>query len=387
MGKSATDSATLSQICVLTRTILPWYASSLHGNLSEHWAIMQLFCLYIAVLSSILLKEAAASANVSTILSDPLNSTDLNTGLLNATLGGIPRPPVNFDVEYEIGGAKLKVTACLMNSIGALKELALGDWQASIVDGTEYRLESYPEVEIVVNAPRQKGKIQARFVIWAITLGVYEMIASKKFEFAQFQMTWNKEVVGWVHVVDNPPARGLPTIGGSESNGTLDVEKRVIRPRAVNTTTGSDLVNISNVIDTSDLADAEDARLTVTFSGFGKTLSIFDVFIPIMIGLSDLATYPNAYRSPGFVVALQDYKAGICIFSVISERTGAPLLEYKWLIRMLLRIPEYMLQEHRFGEVNIKMDVDGVRVGWGRMSNFPCEPPPRASSISSLATS
>lgn len=363
--------------------IFTMLCSPLFRLLSETLLNMQVYFSYLFILSDLAISQAVTTASTLTLARETLNASSPSTRLLL----GIPEPPPNFDVEYDIGGAKLKVTPCLMNTIAALKELALGDWQAKIVDGTEYRLESYPEVGIIVTTPRRKRNIQARFVIWAITLGVYDMIAMRKFEFAQFEMTWDREVIGWVHVVNHPPALGLTTIGGSESNGTMEFEKRLERPQASNGTMGTKVVSITNIVDTNYLADTEESRLALTFGDFGNILSIFDVFVPIIIGLSDLATNPGAYTAPGLIIALHGSRAGIYIFPVIPERTSPPFLEYQWLIRALTRIPEHMFQEHRFGEVNVKLNVDGVRVGWGRMSIVPCEPPAPAPSISSVAVS
>jgi hypothetical protein len=334
---------------------------------------MQVLFAYCWVLLCLPISQSLTTTTPRVLENQTFSASSPNPDFLDLTLG-IPEPPPDFDIEYETGGAKLKVTPCLMNTIAALKELALGDWLAKIVDGTEYRLDDYPEVGIIVTTPKRKSNVQARFVVWAIALGVYDMIAKKEFEFAQFEMTWDREVIGWVHVVNHPPALGLATIRASESNGTLDFEKRVVGPRASNSTMGVDIVNITDVVDTSDLADTKEFRLTLSFGDFGNTLSIFDVFVPIMMGLSDLATKPSAYIAPGLVVVLAGHRARICIFPMIPERTSPPFLEYQWLIRTLVRIPEHMFQEHRFGEVSVKMDVDGVGVGWGRMSIVPCKP-------------
>ncbi len=302
---------------------------------------MQVLFAYYWVLLCLPISQSLTTTTPRVLENQTFSASSPNPDFLDLTLG-IPEPPQNFDIEYEIGGAKLKVTPCLMNTIAAFKELALGDWLAKIVDGTEYRLDNYPEVGIIVTTPKRKRNVQARFVVWAIALGVYDMIAKKKFEFAQFEMTWDRQVIGWVHVVNHPPPLGLATIRASESNGTLDLEKRVVRPRASNSTMGVDIINITDVVHTSDLADTKESRLTLSFGDFGNTLNIFDVFIPIMMGLSDLATKPSTYIAPELAVVLAGHRARICIFPMIPERTSPPFLEYQWLIRTLVRISEHM---------------------------------------------
>lgn len=149
-------------------------------------------------------------------------------GLRNQTLD-IPIQPASFSVTYEIGGPKLRTTACLMNAVHALKILALGDWYANIVDGTEYQSVSYREVSISVNTQKRNRSIQARYVVWAIMLGIHHMILENKFELAQFEMKLDGKLLGWVHVANNPPPPRL-TVAGGHANRTVGVAKRSAAP-------------------------------------------------------------------------------------------------------------------------------------------------------------
>ncbi len=280
---------------------------------------------------------------------------------LNKTTLGIPQPPDEFEMTYEIGGPKLRVTSCLMNVVAALKELAVVDWDAKIIDGTEYTLDTFPEVSVIITTTKRKRNIQARFLLWALCLGMYEMIAQRKFEFAQFEMSWERKVLGWVQIVNHPPRPGPSSLKQTQANGTLN-------SRANPAT----LLNATAVItpDTANDAAAE-ARLNVTFSPYGESLSIYDVFVPIMSGITDMATFPSTYESTALMIGLQGFKGFICVLPAVPHRTSPPFLEYGWLIRAVARIPTYMLGEGRFGEVNMKIMVDDVAVGYGRLCNAP----------------
>jgi hypothetical protein len=147
----------------------------------------------------------------------------IETNLTTSSLG-IPTPPAEFHIASTVGGPKLRITSCLMVTVAALKTLALGEWDAKIIDGTEYKLDSYPEVSILVSTPKRKRNIEARFVNWAITVGVYRMIRSKKFELAAFELRWSNSLVGWVHIVNNPLT--LDSTSGNPINRTVSVAKR-----------------------------------------------------------------------------------------------------------------------------------------------------------------
>ena len=300
----------------------------------------------------------------------PSNLASQYSKLDNVSTFGVPVPPFQFHVTFEIGGPSLRQTSCLLNTIDTLKQLALGDWDAKISDGTEYRMADYPDVSILVNTRKRKRNIQARYIIWAIFYGMHEMIGQKKFELAQFEMTWDNNVFGWVHVVNNPSALGTAT-GGSQANRTLDIAKRSALPR-LNNATGLDGVNVTNVVTTDTTDDPADARLNTTFTPTGQKLGVYDIFFPIMNTLTDMARIPNTQISDGIVAGADGYVGVICILPAIPSRADRPAFEYQWLIRTMSRIPIYMVENHRFGELTITVAVDGVDIAFGRVSNSDC---------------
>lgn len=288
----------------------------------------------------------------------------LTVGSINSTLG-VPHLPEGFDLTYEIGGPKLRVTPCLMNAVAALKELALGEWEGRIIDGTEYRLDRYPEVSIIVTTPKRKRTIQAKFVTWAVCYGTYQMIWEKKFEFAQFEISWQGQKLGWVQIVNHPTLPGL-TIEERQSYATLHLGNS---SAASPNTNG--LTNVTNVVTPENVSDPADARLNVTFKPYGDVVGIYDVFVPVMRGLTDMGKIPNDYESSGLMISLHGFKGFICFAPVLPLRTTPPTLNYGWLIRTVARIPTYMLGKGRFGEVSISIAVDEVDVGYGRLSTPP----------------
>ena len=285
----------------------------------------------------------------------------LTVGPNNSTLG-MPKLPDELGLTYEIGGPKLRTTSTLMNAIGALKILALDDWEGKVIDGTEYRLDDYPEVSILVNTPRRKRNIRVGYVIWAICFGIYDMILKKKFELAQFQISWGGQLVGWVHVVPTPSSE----VEEGQNHGTLSLGNR-----STTLPSAKQPLNITNVVTMDDTEDADDARLNVDFQPYGDKLGIYDVFVPIMSGLADMGRIPNYYESSGLVIGLRGFNSHVCFIPAIPLRTSAPTLNYGWLIRTLARIPAYMLGSARFGEVTITVRVDNVIVGNGRVSTTP----------------
>lgn len=141
-------------------------------------------------------------------------------------------------------------------------------------------------------------------------------------------------------------------------------------------TTTLESINITNVITIGQEIDPEDARLETNFTPNGdKKLGLFDVFVPIMGAMCELAPLPSTYRSNGLIEGLVGYAAGICILPVPPLRQAPPYLENQWLIRAVSRIPAYMLEQRRFGDIEMNLVVDGIPVGKGAMSHLPsCKP-------------
>ena len=317
---------------------------------------------YSFALPTLLISQVLTAATALTSASDASNLIALAAGMNISTLG-IPEPPAAFDLTYDLGGPELRQTSCLVNTIAALKELALGDWLGKVIDGTEYRLDSYPEVGISVATPKIDGNIQARFIIWAICLGVSNMIKTKTFELEQIELRWERRLLGWVQIYPFGP--GL-TIEESQQKSTLDLKNLSANVMSTNHTAEMLPINITNTVTPDYTNDPTEARLNVTFTPYGEDLGPYDVFVPLMSGLADMAQVPSTQLSSGLFIGLGDYRGFICVLPVVPERTSPPFLEYGWLIRTLNRVPTYMLDNGRFGELEIWIEVDRVKVGFGR---------------------
>ncbi|CAF9918837.1 hypothetical protein IMSHALPRED_004432 [Imshaugia aleurites] len=325
---------------------------------------------YFLALFLLLFSQTLTTATTLTASSDASTLEALITGLENRTLN-IPVPPPNFGLTYEIGGPKLRITSCLMNTIAALKELALKNWGSDkIMDGTEYRLDNYPEVSITVTTSRRQRNIQARFVIWAICLGVIDMISKKQFEFAQFEISWDGQVLGWLQIVNQAAGVDLKT-KTRQDNGTVGMENLTTTLLSANGTVGLEPFSITNIVTMDNADDPAEARLQVTMYPTGVTLAIYDVFVPIMSGLTDLAGHSSTQQTTGFISGLTGFQGWICIFEATPVRTSPPFMEFGWLIRAIARIPAYMLETGRFGEISMRIEVDGVLVGFGRLADGP----------------
>lgn len=138
-------------------------------------------------------------------------------------------------------------------------------------------------------------------------------------------------------------------------------------------------INHTDVITGIQVNDADDERLATTFVPEGdETLGIYDVFVPIMGALCEIAPHPSTYRSNGLMEGLQGYAGAICILPVLPLRINPPYLEFRWIARTIARIPAYMLEQRRFGNIKLDMAVDGVPIAFGALDRLPGNCPTRS---------
>ncbi len=90
-----------------------------------------------------------------------------------------------------------------------------------------------------------------------------------------------------------------------------------------------------------------------------------------MGALCEMAPHPSTYRSKGILEGLEGFAGAICILPVSPLRMAPPYLEYRWMIRALSRIPAYMLEQRRFGDIKMNLSVDGVPIAFGALDHLP----------------
>ena len=321
---------------------------------------------YFCLLLLISFFRASTSLSIPSTLSIS-NVVNSSSRLTNLSLGSRVDPPKSYQVTFEIGGAPLDKTALFLNTVEALKILALDDPDAQVADNTEYVSTQYPKVSFVVNTATKKRTVKVKHVLWAIFSGVHEIILQKKFEFAQFEMTWNGNLLGWVHAVNNPAAPGL-VLEGNSSNNTLEVARRSLAAPPTNVTGFGD-ANVTNLVNADLSNDPDEARLIVDLEPIGTKLGIYDVLFPVMQALSEMAFYPTSQQTQGIIAGYEGTIGIVCIIGVEPRRSQTPFLQYGWMIRAISRIPVYAIT-HRLGELEIVIAVDEVVLGYGRLSNL-----------------
>lgn len=254
--------------------------------------------------------------------------------------------------------------ACFMNSLRALETMALLEWEEHMETTEGYQIHGFTEtrIEIVPNGE----KLERRFAIWGIYLGISKMWSQNSFLSTTMTLSWDGEAVGNIvfKLSQQPDTTALERGSGSTSLYMSGLINATVR---------------ANVT-------ADEPRCLPRFAPIGAPSLIMgfqDVLFPIMASLVDLSIFPSSarldhqpehvYRRDWFRL-LEGFNGRIFLFE--PPRGEPPYLEYGDLIITLGDLVWYMNRAMRYGPTSIDISVDGVKVGAGTFLKREMAPDP-----------
>ena len=98
-----------------------------------------------------------------------VNISNLHNSVTNVTLPGDIDPA--FGLIPVFGGIKLRAVPCLLSAVNFLLQLGLEDFEGLIPE-TAFRLDSHPQVEIVVIPDDESVDIPRKYAIWGLSVGI-----------------------------------------------------------------------------------------------------------------------------------------------------------------------------------------------------------------------
>ena len=115
------------------------------------------------------IKTLSTTQNVRSARGASLNPPTVDTLVLNVTSPGAIDPAFGF--VQVLGDIKLRPVPCLLNSVNAALQLALGDFEGFISEKV-FRLDSHPQVEIAVVPDDEGGSIPQKYAVWGLSIGI-----------------------------------------------------------------------------------------------------------------------------------------------------------------------------------------------------------------------
>ena len=294
-------------------------------------------------------------ANVNpTPLTLPLNFTAIsNSSAAAESLYSGPLPiPDSFSVKAGAFGPDLEPTTCLFNAVSAFGELALLDYDG-LSDSVVFHFPNHPSVIIAVVTPGPGIFVERRFALWGIWLGIGYMIARHQFQAATFALSWEDVIVGAVDFARQP------TI--DDGNGNGDCTYQTCQTGTISPSYPHTVNPFPTVLNATTPSPINDNDLKVTIGLVGHPINLRTIILVLFVTLHDAAQHGATNSIP------RPYRIGLegctALFLITPKpRAEAPFPEYEWLIRSLVQLPDFMLNQGKFSEASIVVRMNGAVV-------------------------
>ena len=232
--------------------------------------------------------------------------------------------------------------------------------------GKTWIMDGYPQVAISVGNPGDTTTV--RWAMWTITAVIRDMMTRNRFQTSQFDGTFLDIRVGVVkffapntmetEVMANRTEYAVPQISGAESTA--------------NHSTTSVSIDVSD-LRLNDTSNADEMRAHVTYRT--REISRSDMFMAIIWTLLNLAPHKDDEPVRSITITNVAITASATAVSFVRPR-NIPLrvlpLQYGNVVSLMAKLPEVLLRENMFREMDIVVKDDGVVVGEGMVRSSTC---------------
>ena len=269
----------------------------------------------------------------------------------------------DFALVPKFRGPRLFPISCLLNTVDAALQLALGDYDGIITQRMTFKLENYPQVEIVLQPYDEQGiaSLPRKYAVWAVNFSINMMIRNNRYQSSAFFIYRGGRGIGGLSYRVTQTS-----ISESGPQTSENLERKNNHTKSLPSQTGYDLgSNVTEYVNVSEV-DNSNNDLQVAIRLTGSKLTSDEVFISIFDILRELSMFPTIARMVTDVTHI--VSTGLYVgFSDANDppRTirDPPYFQGEWLVKALARIPSYMVQRQRFREVEAGVSVDGIKVG------------------------
>ena len=301
---------------------------------------MFFLALLTLVIASFVLSAASSPAtnHPSPLISQPLQiKPNLSNPLV---LQGGPDP--DFGLRGDYGDESVNIISLLMNAVSGLAELAHQPYHKHIPGGHVTALPKYSNVDISLQPVAPTEDIEVRVAVDSLFYMINDMIKTKRFRNADFEVLWDRRVV----------ARILIT----KSTGPSTTVRGITNQTQGSITAVGDLEEGPNSLSTG-------VDYFFEYVPNGATLTYQEVFITIMATLKNLAEWPSNDVVEPFRSGAAGFNARMQFLSDETPRTKPPFLRYEYLIDTVKAIPDYMLGHKKFAELGILVSYGDELIG------------------------
>ncbi len=298
----------------------------------------------------ILTVNGAAITSSQLFLLQQLESPTTNTSIpsLAALNGTVVNEDPRFSIAIGYGHENLNKLSMLSNAVESLATIAQRDYsvRVSSFHGHEPAVDVTIDVTPFGTAVDFSNEVAVKCIYW----GMFSIVTERQFNDADVDCKWDNVVVAQVQF------QGSPTM---------------TCPGPLNTNTDSNPVNATTTAPLSDVVPI------FLFIQGAQTLTIWEVYISVMVALKHVARWPRTDVVEAFTSRATTAPGGPAYFDVHMLFVGTlirarpPYYEYGNIIEVLRQLPAWMRRQGRFAETSFGVVVDRVHVGSGLLLSGP----------------
>ncbi|KAI4182357.1 MAG: hypothetical protein L6R41_006027 [Letrouitia leprolyta] len=245
------------------------------------------------------------------------------------------------------------------NTIEALRTLALGDFEGR-TDIQYFSTERYPRPIIAITSSNG-ADYKRKYAIWGLVLALNYLTVPNQCGMSHFTFTWHGTPVVQILYTVNPPHDSSSSTAKSKRDANT-----ISTP--INQMVGrDDSVRLKNSSSTSltlplNATSITNTRLQVRMRYLRKPIAKLDMVLSILYVLSQAAAF--SANQPVPILWAPEVQNPDCTFHVESSpRSSPPLMTYAWVIEVVARAADILIDHHVWKEVEILAFVDAVSIG------------------------
>ena len=321
------------------------------------------------LLHAIRVVSVAASISPSTVASASISTPDLSIfqNLSNNISTNLSIPSAPIDPRFHITGfngpdTPLPQNSLLMTAVNEMAKLALLDWYGNIGSFRSHPLPGYSDISISIRTVPPEEQLDTRIAVWGLFAAIDSMRLEGRFEENEYDLYWVDSVVA---VLRFKTFATLQSAMGGQRNGSESESESL-------DLTLPTLPSVDDSVSAEITGTPEDGRFVAEcfYIVRARPLTFEEILLPIINALREVAAQPkSSYLDSAFQVPVM---ASRVFFAGPNARriTRRATYQYKYVIKALHTMPDFLLTNDRLAEMCMRIIVNGVYVGTGGLDKL-----------------
>ncbi|KAI4179920.1 MAG: hypothetical protein LQ346_007087 [Caloplaca aetnensis] len=319
-----------------------------------YWLVASLFCRALAL---------PATASLPSSLQD-FKPTNIGV-ILNETVVGDDPPwgPPHFNVEIERTQTPIDRRVFFVTTIQLLASQATLDFNGPLPADIVFSTPQFPDFAITVYLTGPQGPFLRKYIFWAMTRIMQEMVSQDQFTSAFFAVKLRGRILGVITIGKPSSTRNL---NGAQQDTPVDVDFEDAEAPPANQTVNKDAVSARN------------HRLEYKYEHYGEQMTQTAIFMGT-IGAMFTVAGGTSHDFESFISCFIQYD--FCL--VLESKHRPSQFTFGMLVQAIVGAAKYAAAKNEYRELRAEVKLDGRQVAWGGWFKLPPRPPGREQSLTS----